>query len=174
MTFDPSTLPLAHRDERVDSVFDVDNFDADFEKATHSVVPAPYLHSIALIRRDLFARVQFDPRYGGNGWREETDFYLAATRAGARIFFTPDVACFHLRGPICAAGGQRINRIRVEYYAWRNTRRLVAKHWPYLRDHHGFRGTVDTWTLSFFARRQWRQLRRILKGRGRSTFSGAR
>jgi GT2 family glycosyltransferase len=169
--FDPAAaVAAAGRYVAPHRFFDLDRLEADFSATTDGPIPAPFLHSIALIRRDLFRRVGFDGWYAGNGWREETDFYLGAGAAGASVLFDPGAACHHLRGPISAMGGQRIARWRVEYFAWRNTRHLLAKHWPYLRDRYGLRGTALGWTARFFADRQRAQLRRILRSGFRSTF----
>ena len=154
------------------SVFDLGSMDADFSSRTAGPVPAPYLHSIALIKREVFDDASFDTWYEGNSWREETDFYLAANSRGARAFFSPDTVCFHIRGPICASGGQRINRLVFEYHAWRNTRHLVSKHWSYLRRAHGLRGPVLLWMVRYYARRQLAQLRRIARHGMRSTYDG--
>lgn len=164
---DPAT-PLREPEE----VFDLQTMDARFGERVARPVPAPYVHSIALVRRDVFSTVEFDGWYGGNSWREETDFYLAASAAGARIYFTPSTVCFHLRGPISAVGGQRVNRLWFEYLAWRNTKHLVAKHWPYLQRAHGLRGSATSWMLRYYMRRQAAQIRRIASGGIRSTYRG--
>ena len=153
-------------------VFDLDSMDARFSERTAEPVKAPYVHSIALIRRGIFSRVNFDEWYAGNSWREETDFYLAAGAAGAVIYFTPSTVCFHLRGPISAVGGQRVNRLWFEYLAWRNTRYLMKKHWSYLERAHGFRGSPIAWTLGYYLRRQKAQLQRIARSGFRSTYRG--
>jgi glycosyltransferase involved in cell wall biosynthesis len=162
--------PSAARD--YDSVFDVDSMDADFSARLAQPTIAPYLHSIALIRRDLFDRLSFDTWYAGNSWREETDFYLAANSSGAKVYFTPNAVCYHLRGPICASGGQRINRLKFEYLVWRNTRYLVSKHWQYLKRAHGVRGSVNGWMVKYYLRRQLAQLQRAARHGVRSTFRG--
>lgn len=153
-------------------VFDFEIMDADFSVRTSAPVPAPFLHSIALIKRDVFTEVGFDTWYAGNSWREETDFYLAANARGANAYFTPSTVCFHLRGPIAATGGHRMNRLLFEYMAWRNTRHLVSKHWDYLQRSHGLRGSAMEWMLRFYARRQIGQLRRIVKHGVRSSYDG--
>ena len=153
-----------------DEVFDLHSMDARFAERVKGPVPAPYIHSIALIKREVFSKVKFDSWYAGNSWREETDFYLSANAAGAKAFFTGSTVCFHLRGPISAVGGQRVNRLRFEYLAWRNTRYLVRKHWPYLQRSHGLRGTALGWTVKYYLRRQADQLRRIARGGFRSTY----
>lgn len=153
-------------------VFDLDAMDAQFSERVGAPVRAPYVHSIALIRRDIFSSVKFDSWYSGNSWREETDFYLAANEAGEKIYFSPGTVCFHLRGPISAVGGQRVNRLWFEYLAWRNTRYLVNKHWPYLKRAHGLRGSATAWTIRYYMRRQAAQIRRIARSGFRSSYSG--
>lgn len=171
--FDEKSLadpPSPTRD--ASEVFDLGSLDARFGERTARPVRAPYIHSIALIRRDVFDTVSFDAWYTGNSWREETDFYLAANAAGEKVYFTPSTVCFHLRGPISAVGGQRVNRLWFEYLAWRNTKYLVTKHWPYLQREHGLRGTPVAWTMRYFARRQAAQLKRIARTGFRSTYRG--
>lgn len=171
--FDPLQLrDVSPPAEFTGSVFDFDVLDADFSVRTVTPVRAPFVHSIALIKRQLFSDVTFDTWYAGNSWREETDFYLAANAIGAKVFFTPSTKCFHLRGPISASGGQRMNRVMFEYMAWRNTRHLVSKHWEYLKRSHGLRGSALTWMLRFYTRRQLGQLRRIVNHGLRSSYDG--
>lgn len=152
--------------------FDLSRMGADFAACPSQPMRAPYLHSIALIKRAVFERIGFDPWYRGNAHREETDFYLSANEQGYRVFFTPDAVCFHLRGPICAAGGQRINRLALEYWHFINTWYLVSKHWHFLQRKHQFSGTPITWMTSYMVRRQSDQLKRVLRGDSRSTFQG--
>ncbi|MEO5588797.1 MAG: glycosyltransferase [Gemmatimonadaceae bacterium] len=153
-------------------VFDLGAMDANFGARTAAPVRAPYIHSIALIRRSIFSAVKFDSWYAGNSWREETDFYLSASTAGEAIYFSPSTVCYHLRGPISAVGGQRVNRLWFEYLAWRNTRYLVRKHWPYLTSAHGLSGTATGWTLRYYLRRQAAQLKRIAADGIRSSYRG--
>jgi glycosyltransferase involved in cell wall biosynthesis len=171
--FDTSCLvdppsPMRERDD----VFDLQSMDAKFAERVRSPVPAPYIHSIALIKRDTFTKVKFDTWYAGNSWREETDFYLAANAAGAKAYFSGSTVCYHLRGPISAMGGQRVNRLWFEYLAWRNTRYLVTKHWPYLKEAHGLRGTAIGWTIRYYVRRQAEQIKRVAQSGFRSTYGG--
>lgn len=154
------------------SLFDVESMCADFSARPPRPVAAPFLHSIALIRSATFDSVTFDTWYAGNAWREETDFYLAANSSGLGVYFTPNAVCYHLRGPICASGGQRINRLRLEYLVWRNTHHLVSKHWQYLKHAHGLHGSANGWMFRYYVRRQLAQLQRIARHGVRSTFQG--
>jgi len=164
---DPDT-PVKQYDE----VFDLSAMDARFGERVPAPVPAPFVHSIALIRHSIFASVTFDSWYAGNSWREETDFYLAAGASGAKIYFTPSTVCYHLRGPLSAVGGQRVNRLWFEYLAWRNTRHMIAKHWTYLQRAHGLRGSAMGWMTRYYLKRQASQIRRIARSGFRSTYRG--
>jgi len=155
-----------------DSIFDFTCFEADFAARTSQPIPAPFLHTIALIRRSIFDKIAFDPWYRGNAHREETDFYLMANVKGFCVFFTPGAVCFHLRGPISASGGQRINRIAVEYWHFVNTRHMLEKNWPYLQRRYGFKGSVTTWMLGYLMRRQHSHVQRLLRTGYKSTFQG--
>jgi len=152
-------------------IFDVKNFAANFAASPPAPLSAPYLHSIALIRRSLFGRIGFDTWYKGNAHREETDFYLSLSESGSLVCFTPSTGCYHLRGPISSTGGQRINRVSLEYWHFINTWHLVEKHWDYLRVNCGFHGPITLWMLCYFLRRQYSQLKRILAGNAKSSFS---
>lgn len=142
-------------------VIDLSLLEADFGIKTEGPLQVPYVHTVALIRDVVLQEVQFDTRYRGNAAREETDFYLTADRKGFRIFFTPDAVCFHLRGQFSSRGGQRMSRLAVEYWNFVNTWYTVRKHWDFLTVAYGFKGNVSRWMLSYFCRRQRRQLRRL-------------
>ena len=142
------TVPLQpNRTSR--DIFDLERFGADYTARPAQPVEAPYVHSIALIKRELFHKVSFDPHYGGNAVREETDFYLSAATQGYRIYFSPSVVAYHLRGPIAGSGGQRLPRWKMEYWNFVNTHHLVAKHWAHLQRNYGFKGTPALWMLRF-------------------------
>lgn len=158
--------------KNADEIFDLKAMEADFAARVSEPVLAPFLHTWALIQRRVFNKVSFDTWYAGNSWREETDFYLAANAAGEKVVYTPNTVSFHLRGPICATGGQRINRFRFEYLAWRNTRYLVSKHWHYLQRAHGMRGSSLTWMLRYYFNRELGLLKRAARSGLTSTFRG--
>ncbi len=130
-------------------IFDLLRFGADYTARPAQPVAAPYVHTIALIKRDLFQKISFDPYYGGNAVREETDFYLSAATQGHSIYFSPSVVAYHLRGPIAGSGGQRFPRWKMEYWNFVNTHHLVRKHWVHLKQKYQFKGTPALWMLGF-------------------------
>lgn len=159
-----------HVNDRRGPVCDMRNFVADFDACPIGTVPVPFVHTIALIRREIFGGIGFDEWYKGGAQREETDFYLTAVERGYKVCFTPKTTCYHLRGPICSSGGQRINRLLVEYYFAINTFHMVSKHWGLLEKEYGFKGGALAWTLMYLVRRLVAQLARIIRGDFVSTF----
>lgn len=161
-TFSPDLLhdPVPPQPERND-IFDMPRFGADYTARPPRPIEAPYVHTIALIKRDLFSESKFDPYYGGNAVREETDFYLSAAARGRKIYFSPSVVAYHLRGPIAGSGGQRIPRWQMEYWNFVNTHHLVAKHWKFLQQKYNFKGTPALWMLGFLRGRYGYVLKRV-------------
>ncbi|MSM41272.1 MAG: glycosyltransferase [Geobacter sp.] len=98
-------------------------------------IQVPYSHIIILGKKSVFDNIDFDPWYSaGNGYREDTDFLLTARKHGFKLFFSQDTVCFHLRGILSQKGGQRINRILIEYWAIYNTWYMTKKHWGLVSD----------------------------------------
>lgn len=125
-------------------------------------VEVPHTHAIALIKSSIFRTVSFDPWYAGNGYREETDFFLSARQAGAKIFFTPDTSCYHLRGTMSKRGGQRVNRTAQEFWAVYNTWHMLKKHWNLVsRDFNLKHGPLFN-TLLYTYHREWNNLKKLI------------
>jgi GT2 family glycosyltransferase len=97
-------------------------------------IEAPFIHSISLIKREVFDDVHFDEDYAGNAYREETDFYLRARRLGHRIFYSPHALCFHLPREVRKLGGNMSQGIWMhKYWALKNNYRFLKKHYSYLK-----------------------------------------
>lgn len=93
-------------------------------------IETPFLPALALVRRDVFATLQYDERYTGNFYREETDFFVSAARAGFRVMLTPTTASWQLGG---WDGGCKLPRLRYDTFATLNTWRFLRKHGRWLR-----------------------------------------
>lgn len=89
----------------------------------------PVTHAAFLVRREWYASIDFDLRYTGNCYREETDFLLQAYKAGARIFMDGRAVQINLSPAETAGGGARTSgRARYEWYSFSNTARFLLKH----------------------------------------------
>jgi glycosyltransferase involved in cell wall biosynthesis len=151
-------------------ICDMVNLEGNFDAYPSQVVKVPFLHTISLIKKDVFNHIGFDEWYKGGAQREETDFYIQANSSGYKVYFSPSTLCFHLRGPHSALGGQRINRILVEYYFVINTWHMISKHWKYLKSECHFKGSPLIWMVGYFMRREYLQFKRVVSGDYVSSF----
>jgi GT2 family glycosyltransferase len=92
-------------------------------------VETPLLPAPALVRRSVVREVGFDPGYGGNAYREETDFFLRATYAGARCLLTPETYFWEVGR---FTGGQPRTVLRAEWWTARNNWRFLRRHRAWL------------------------------------------
>jgi GT2 family glycosyltransferase len=107
-----------------------------FELSTHpSTFPSrplrtPFLPALALIRRDVLQRVRYYEGLQGNAYREETDFFISAVRAGFVCVLTPATASYQA---IQTSGGARSNPLLYEYWAARNNWTFLRRNAAWLR-----------------------------------------
>jgi GT2 family glycosyltransferase len=111
-------------------------------------VRTPLLPAPALVRRDVFEDVQFDPGYTGNGYREETDFFLRAEQRGHRCLLTGDTYFWE---PLRYPGGQPRN-LAAEWHTLRNNWRFLRRHRDWLVGHGHIRSPLRE-QMAFSARR---------------------
>jgi glycosyltransferase involved in cell wall biosynthesis len=86
----------------------------------------PFVPARALVRRSIFDRVSFYNGFLVNGYREETDFFVQAARAGFRCLFTPATYCYQLQ--TWRGGQHHSSTLRYEYWALRNNWRFLSRH----------------------------------------------
>lgn len=99
----------------------------------HPTAPleTPFMPALALVRRAVFDTLQFDTAYAGNFYREETDFFLSARRAGRRVVLTPTTASWQLGS---YSGGCKVGtQLFYDRYVVRNTRLLLRKHGSWMQ-----------------------------------------
>jgi glycosyltransferase involved in cell wall biosynthesis len=109
----------------------------------------PFLPAPALVSRAVLDRLRFDERYDGNAYREETDFFLRATRLGFVCLLTPRTYFWEAaRWP----GGQARSRAATEYWTIRNNWRFLRRHGSWLA-RNGYLSSPLREQLSFIARR---------------------
>ncbi|MBQ1027359.1 glycosyltransferase family 2 protein [Micromonospora sp. C95] len=116
----------------------------------------------ALFRRSVFETVGYDEAYTGNFYREETDLYVTAARAGYRVVVT-DRGYTYARSRL-GGGIDRKSKFRYEFSVLRNNWYFLRKHGAWLREQGLIRGPGRE-QASLFARRMtplvraaWRRL----------------
>jgi len=129
-------------------------------------IEVPFTHAIVLTKKSICNNVVFDSFYTfGNSYREDTDFFLSARKYGAKILFTPDTSCYHMRGSLGQSGGQRINRLFVEFLSIYNTWYMLKKHWNILSDDFELKHGPLFNTLIYLIHREYGYLSRAMKGK---------
>ncbi len=109
-------------------------FEGYFERVVDKIIKVPYVHANALINSCVFKQVQYDPKYIGNAFREELDFYLRALNSGFESYLIPDTLSFHLKNTkFNSSGGARRFRIKYEWQVWYNSARCFYKNRGILR-----------------------------------------
>jgi glycosyltransferase involved in cell wall biosynthesis len=102
-----------------------------------SPISLPVMQACFLIRREWYQRLDFDLRYTGNCFREETDFLLQAHQAGARIVLDGRAVQINLAPSVTAGGARSASRLRYEWQSLMNTGRFLRKHRRYYREQLG-------------------------------------
>ena len=99
-------------------------FEAYFDRYLDKAQKVLHLHSNALMKRSVFDKVGYDPKFGAKGFvfREETDFFMRAHAAGYALWIIPDTLSYHLKKMLeNKTGGSRRPRLVFEYLVWKNT-----------------------------------------------------
>ncbi|MFB6214213.1 MAG: glycosyltransferase family 2 protein [Candidatus Nanohaloarchaea archaeon] len=77
-------------------------------------------------RKDILEQIGgFDPGYGGNGWREETDVMAALRERGGKLLYNPEARVNHIQAD---SGGARMYGKEFWYWGARNHTRFLKKH----------------------------------------------
>jgi glycosyltransferase involved in cell wall biosynthesis len=95
-------------------------------------IETPFLPARALVRRAVFARVSYYDGFPVNGYREETDFFVQAARAGFRCVLTGATYCYQL--DTWDGGQHHSSPLRYELWAVRNNWRFLRRHGAWLRE----------------------------------------
>jgi glycosyltransferase involved in cell wall biosynthesis len=126
----------------------------------------PFLPARALVRRSVFERVRFDGGFLVNAYREETDFFVQAARAGFRCLFTGETYCYQFGN--WDGGAHQSSTLRYEYWAARNNWRFLNRHGAWLVEQNYIRSRTTS-QIRFVLQR----MAIVLRGATRSRISRA-
>jgi GT2 family glycosyltransferase len=155
----PEVAAMSPREERP-SIEDVHVFPLE-------AIETPFVPARALVRRAIFDRVSFYEHFPVNGYREETDFFVQAARAGFRCLFTPATYCYQLRA--WGGGQHESSTLRYEYWTIRNNWRFLSRHGAWLAEQGYISGTVRAGVGFALVR-----IRKLLVGASRARLQRAR
>ncbi len=115
-------------------------------------IETPFIPARALVRKTVFDRVRFYEGFPVNGYREETDFFVQAARAGFRCLFTPATYCYQLG--TWSGGQHHSSTLLYEYWAIRNNWRFLRRHGAWMAEHGYIRRPAAS-QLRFVGARLW-------------------
>ena len=113
-------------------------------------VETPFLPARALTRRSVFETVRFYDGFLVNAYREETDFFVQAARAGFRCVYTGATYCYQSGN--WDGGAHQSSTLRYEYWAARNNWRFLNRHGDWLTEQNYIKGKVAS-QIGFLAQR---------------------
>jgi len=137
-------------------------FEGYFERYLDKAIEVKFLHSNSLIKREVFNKVLYDEWYKGNSFREELDFYLRCLDAGFKMGLIPDTICYHLKSSENKKGGARMQRLKYEYYVWKNTLHCFLKNKKIFKKYFNIKFPFLYACLILFARYPYAIFRRII------------
>jgi glycosyltransferase involved in cell wall biosynthesis len=93
-------------------------------------VQTPFLPALVLVRRAVFDSVRFYDGFPVNGYREETDLFVQATRAGFCCLLTGETYAYQLH--TWDGGQHHATPLRYEYWTLSNNWRFLRRHGSWL------------------------------------------
>lgn len=120
-----------------------------FDRKPPTYIALPTLQASMLVSRKFYKSINFDLRYGGNCYREETDYVLQAVAAGAKTYLAAEAVQINLPPQLATGGARSVGRVKYETYSLINTYKLLRKHKKYFRCVHKVNITIPLfWYLS--------------------------
>jgi glycosyltransferase involved in cell wall biosynthesis len=113
----------------------------------------PFICALALVRSTIFDRVRFYEGYPVNGFREETDFFIQAARAGFRCLLTSATYSYQLSR--WTGGQHHAPKPRYEYWVLRNNWSFLQRHGSWLIEQ-GYIRSLLIAQLQFTLQRTWK------------------
>jgi glycosyltransferase involved in cell wall biosynthesis len=107
----------------------------------YEAIATPFLPARVLVRKAIFERVRFYENFPVNGYREETDFFVQAARAGFRCLLTPATYCYQLQ--TWRGGQHHSSTLNYEYWTLRNNWRFLSRHGTWLVEQGYISGVVN-------------------------------
>jgi len=104
----------------------------DVDVFPYETVETPFLPARVLIRAALFEKLRYYEGFDVNGYREETDFFIQAARAGYRCILTPATYCYQQR--TWRGGQHHSSSLRYESWVLRNNWRFMRRHGSWLAE----------------------------------------
>jgi len=103
----------------------------------------PFVHACHLVKKEKITEIDFDVKYLGNGYREETDPQISMLKKGCKIIFCPNALCYHLPKLNTDVGGHW-SKGGLYYLFWtmKNNSYFLNKHYVFLREKYALKPKI--------------------------------
>lgn len=128
-----AVIARRHHARDVDDVVTLSRLRFDFAATANGPLEVPVCHASFLIRTEAAKALDFDTRYVGNCYREETDFLVRCRALGLKITYEPRALQINLPPSRATGGARGRGRLSYEGYALYNTARFLIKNRRALR-----------------------------------------
>ena len=115
------------------------NFNFDVDKP----MKVPFCHACALIKTPIAHKFNFDTRYKGNAFREETDYFTQISDAGYKVYYNSAGVQINLpRETISGKYNSLVRKIKGSVYEFINTYKYLKKNIEFIKK---FYHTTDSY-----------------------------
>ncbi|MGJ1215130.1 glycosyltransferase family 2 protein [Sphingobacterium multivorum] len=108
---------------------DLERLEANFIYSVANPQEVPFVQASALVKASLAKNVMFDSGYLGNGYREETDFFVRCIFLGAKIMFNSNAVQINLPRSVSSGGSHASGRLAWYKSTIKNNHRFLKKNW---------------------------------------------
>ena len=115
-------------------IADLDILEGNFIYSFDSPIELPYVHASALVKTSIAKKIKFEPAFIGNCYREETDFFIRANLAGAKIMYNSKAVQANLPRKLATGGAHSSSKLKWYYYTIVNNHRFIKKNWRAVRN----------------------------------------
>ena len=118
-------------------IVDIAKLTANFIYSTKNPINVPFCQASALVQKEIAQEILFDTNYTGNAYREETDFFVRCSLAGAKIMYDSRAVQVNLPRKICIGGAHAGGRLKWYISSIRNNWYFLKKNWKTIQNRYG-------------------------------------
>lgn len=142
---------------------DITNLTANFTYSTEKPIVVPFCQASALVQKEIAQEILFDTNYTGNAYREETDFFVRCSLAGAKIMYDSRAVQINLPREICTEGAHAGGRIKWYISSMQNNWYFLEKNWKQIKNKYGCSKNKWIMQINFILSLIYYGFRNILK-----------
>lgn len=142
---------IKQNEKRLKDVFDYKLFEGYYGKKITSDKEVPFGHALIMLPASAYEDCRYYEKYGGNGYREESDAQVQLSIKGYRIIFTSETCCYHFphAQTEMQSGQHTMPRFCYEFFKIKNTFIFYDRFYPFFKSHYPIKSTKNELKLYF-------------------------